>query len=195
MAVNRIDIGTFTIPISIKCGISNAEKVYGIDINKQFIETKANMAEIDTSRYNVVPSNCFAANFMHIGRDEIIPVAFNDTENDLIVSPAYFIFRVEESIVLSEYFYMVLSSNEFDRYAWFCTDSSVRGNLDWDRFCEIEIDLPPVNIQKKYADVYSAITKNAIFRTKIKNICPVLIKGSLEESLMFLENKVGKKCQ
>ena len=158
--MNRIDIGTFTIPISIKCGISNAEKVYGIDINKQIIETKANMAEIDTSRYNVIPSNCFAANFMHIGRDKIIPVAFNDTGNNLIVSPAYFTFKVDTSIILPEYFYIVMNSSEFDRYAWFCSDSSIRGNLDWDRFCEIEIELPPIAIQQKYVDVYNSLLQN-----------------------------------
>ena len=179
--MNKTKIGKFAVPIAIKCGIPNAKNVFGVDINKQFIETKANMSEIDTSRYNIVPSNCFAANFMHIGRDEIIPVALNNTSNDLIVSPAYFVFNVDETIILPKYFYMVMSSSEFDRYAWFCTDSSVRGNLDWDRFCEIEIDLPSILIQQKYADVYSAIVNNANLRARLKDICPVLIRGALEE--------------
>jgi type I restriction enzyme S subunit len=155
-----MNIGNFMNPISIKCGIPRAKNVYGIDINKQFIKTKANISEIDTSRYNIVPPNSYAANFMHIGRDKIIPVALNNTMNDMIVSPAYFIFEVDTKFILPEYFYMVMSSSEFDRYAWFCTDSSVRGNLDWDRFCEIEIELPSILIQQKYVDVYNALSQN-----------------------------------
>ena len=65
-----------------------------------------------------------------------------------------------EDLIFSEYFYVIMCSPEFDRYAWFCTDSSIRGNLDWDRFCEIEIDLPPLPVQQKYVDVYKAILLN-----------------------------------
>ena len=182
MEIKKIKIGSFANLISKKCNVPDAKNVYGIDINKQFIATKANMSEIDTSRYNVVPPDSFAANFMHIGRDEIIPVALNSTVYDLIVSPAYFVFEVTKSIILSKYFYMIMSSSEFDRYAWFCTDSSVRGNLDWDRFCEIEVTLPSIPVQEKYADVYNAITRNANLRARASNICPVLVKGALGDS-------------
>jgi len=176
-----MNIGNFVNPISIKCGIPCADNVYGIDINKQFIKTKANMNEIDTSRYNIVPPNCYAANFMHIGRDKIIPVALNNTMNNLIVSPAYFIFEVDKAIVLPEYFYMMMSSSEFDRYAWFCTDSSVRGNLDWDIFCEIEIDLPPILIQQKYVDVYNALLANQqAYENSLENL-NIAIAANIEE--------------
>ena len=115
----------------------------------------------DTTDYLVVRPGHFAFNLMHVGRDEKIPVALNDTEDDIVVSPAYFVFRVSsEEVISREYLYIAMSSPEFDRYAWFCTDSSIRGNLDWDRFCEIEMDLPSLPIQQKYADVYNAMVAN-----------------------------------
>ena len=160
MALSKVKMGSFVEPVDIRCKQSNNAEVYGIDINKRFISTRAKMDGIDTAKYRIVPRECFAANFMHIGRDEKIPVTFNDTNDEIIVSPAYFIFKADTSVILNEYFYMLMNSNEFDRYAWFCTDSSIRGNLDWDRFCDIEIDLPPLPIQQKYVNVYNAMVKN-----------------------------------
>jgi len=159
MGLNNLKIGSFVDPVSMKCGIKQCEIVSGINILKQFMPSRNFGA--DTSNYLVVPPGGFAFNLMHVGRDEKIPVALNDTKDDVIVSPAYFVFRVsDEESILKEYFYIVMSSPEFDRYAWFCTDSSIRGNLDWDRFCEITLDLPPLPIQQKYVDVYKAMVAN-----------------------------------
>ena len=58
------------------------------------------------------------------------------------------------------YFFMIFLSKEKDRLGWFYSDSSIRSNLDWDRFCEIELNLPPISIQQKYVDVYNAMLAN-----------------------------------
>jgi type I restriction enzyme S subunit len=174
-------IGDLVEQLSIKCGITNCESVSGVNIDKRFIPSKNVGA--DTSNYLIVPDGCFAFNLMHVGRDEKIPVAMNDTGEDVIVSSAYFVFRVcDEAVLYKEYFYMLMSTTEFDRYAWFCTDSSVRGNLDWGTFCDIEINLPKISIQKKFADTFMAIMRNENYRTQIGNVAPILIKGSLEEA-------------
>lgn len=159
MGLTKYKIGEFVEPVSIKCGIANFENVMGINIDKQFIPSR-NVGK-DTSNYSVVPPNCFAFNLMHVGRDKKIPVALNNTNEELVVSPAYFVFRIsKENVILKEYFYMIMSSPGFDRYAWFCTDSSIRGNLDWNRFCDIEINLPPIEIQQKYVNVFNAMQEN-----------------------------------
>ena len=159
MGLSKQKIRSFVEPVSIKCGLQQCETVSGINIYKQFMPSRNFGA--DTSNYSIVPPGCFAFNLMHVGRDEKIPVALNDTNQDIIVSPAYFVFKVsDEEIVKKEYLNIVMSSPEFDRYAWFCTDSSIRGNLDWERFCEIEIELPPTHVQNKYVNVYSAILNN-----------------------------------
>ena len=159
MRSNRVKIGSFVEPVSQKCGIAQCDTVSGINIFKRFMPSR-NFGT-DTSDYLVVPPGHFAFNLMHVGRDERIPVAFNDSDTAVIVSPAYFVFKVsEQEVVCGEYLYVLMSSPEFDRYAWFCTDSSIRGNLDWDRFCEIEIEVPPCPIQQKYVAVYRAMLAN-----------------------------------
>ena len=55
---------------------------------------------------------------------------------------------------------MLFLSKEKDRMGWFYSDSSIRSNLDWDRFCEMELSLPPIDVQKKYVDIYLAMLAN-----------------------------------
>lgn len=152
-------IGEFVEPVSVECGIQECPTVAGISIDKEFIPSR-NVGE-DTSGYLFVPPDCFSFNPMHVGRDEKIPVALNNTEHNIVVSPAYSVFRVTGgTTILKEYLYMLMSSPEFDRFAWFCTDSSIRGNLEWPRFCDIELELPPIGIQQKYVDIYMGMQTN-----------------------------------
>lgn len=46
-------------------------------------------------------------------------------------------------------------STESDRYAWFISDSSVRGGLELSRFFEIEIPLPPIDVQQYIVNIYT----------------------------------------
>lgn len=113
MGLTKYKIGDFVSPVSIKCGDPNYDDVSGINIDKQFMPSR--YVGADTSKYAVVPPKCFAFNLMHVGRDEKIPVALNNTDHDLVVSPAYFVFEIiDENIILPSYFYIFMSSPEFD---------------------------------------------------------------------------------
>ncbi len=159
MGLTKYQIGQLVEPISIKCGIPKCDYVSGVNIFKKFMPSRNVGA--DTSKYLIVPPGGFAFNLMHVGRDGKIPVAMNDTETDIVVSGAYFVFRViNENIMLKEYLYILMTSPEFDRYAAYCTDASVRDGLDWSRFCEFDVNLPSVEIQKKYVAVYNAMLAN-----------------------------------
>lgn len=155
----KYKIGSLIEQVKIKSGNPNHPNVSGINILKQFMPSKNIGA--DTSKYLVVPHNNFACNLMHVGRDERIPIAINADNNEIVVSAAYFVFQIAKTeIILPEYLNMIFQSEEFDRFAWFCTDASIRGNLEWSRFCDIDIDLPPLEIQKKYVVVYKALLAN-----------------------------------
>ena len=120
---------------------------------------------------------------MHIGRDVKIPIAFNDNNDSIIVSPAYLIFCIineKQEQLLPEYLLLVFQRYEFDRYCWFATDSSIRGNLQINRFYEIEIPLPPIEIQKSIAAVAHCLQESRRIvqesRELMKNICPALVQ-------------------
>jgi len=160
MALSRL--GDWIAPINDKCNISNLSiyDVSGINKDKEFFSPTIQVGQ-DTSNYKIVPPNCFACNLMHVGRDIAIPIALNKSNKNVVVSPAYSVFYITNNkLLLNEYLYMVFKKIDFDRYAAFCTDSSVRDGLEWNRFLEIEVEIPPIEVQQKVVDVYLAMVAN-----------------------------------
>lgn len=134
---------------------------YGINIKKEFMPTVANTEGLDETKYKVVRKNRFVYSGMQTGRDECIRVSMYNGDAPILVSPAYTMFEVVATKVVNPlYFFIKFLSNEMDRYGAFCSDGSIRSNLDWDVFCDIELELPPLPIQQKYVDVYNAMLEN-----------------------------------
>ena len=162
MALNKIKLGKYIQLFSEQCNIPNLEKddVSGINREKEFF-APTNQIGQDTSKYQIVPPEHFACNLMHVGRDVVLPIAYNHTETNKIVSPAYHVFKfIENEELSSEYFFLFLKSTERDRYFWFNTDSSIRDGMSWDDFIDVDIELPPLEIQQKYVDIYNAMLAN-----------------------------------
>lgn len=166
---------------------------YGININKEFMPTVANTDGLDESKYKVVRKNRFVYSGMQTGRDECIRISMYNGDDPIIVSPAYTTFEVAAtSIIIPEYFFMFFLSHERDRLGWFYSDSSIRSNLDWDRFCDIDINLPSIDIQQKYVNIYKAmLTNQQAYETgleDLKLVCDAYIED-LKRSLPL--KKIG----
>ena len=181
--VKHCRLGDLIIESDLKNTDMSVSFVNGVNKEKSFIPTVA--AGEDLTKYKIVQKNQFACNLMHIGRDVSIPVAMNTSDKQLIVSPAYIVFSINSDKVLSEYAQLWLSRNETGRYAWFLCDSSVRSGMEKDKFFDIEIPLPSIDIQQDIVNIYNVYIERQRIATelkqKIKTLCPLLIKGSLEE--------------
>ena len=145
---------------------------YGLNINKEFMPTWANTEGLDESKYKVVRKKRFVFSGMQTGRDECIRISMYNGEEPIIVSPAYTTFEVtREDIVIPEYFFMLFLSKEKDRFGAFCSDGSIRSNLDWERFVDFDITLPSIEQQRKYVDVYLALQNNlAAYQSKVEEL-------------------------
>jgi len=134
---------------------------YGININKEFIPTVANTDEIEPAKYKILKKNRFVFSGMQTGRDQCIRIGLYTESKPVIVSPAYTTFEItRRDLIIPEYFFMLFLSKEMDRLGWFLSDSSVRSNLDWPRFCSIRLQLPPLPNQQKAVDAYNALKAN-----------------------------------
>lgn len=138
------------------------KRLLGINISKNYMPSVANQSGLDLSKYKIVRKDRFACNIMHVGRDERLPIALYVDNEIGIVSPAYVTFEIiDTDALLPEYLMMIFQGEEFDRFTWFVSDSSVRGGLEWERFCEIEIPMPDdIDDQRKYVAVYSQLINN-----------------------------------
>ena len=159
--------------------------VHGINITKQFMPSVADTNGIDLKKYKLVKKNQFAFSGMQTGRDECIRIALNKNDTPVIISPAYTVFEVKDKSMLEEYIMMWFSRKESDRRGWFMSDSSIRSNLDLDRFYEIQIPVPDEKTQKSIVEIFNVYTTrrniNEQLKTQIKDICPILIQGSMQE--------------
>ena len=159
--------------------------VHGINITKQFMPSVADVNGVDLKKYKLVKKGQFAFSGMQTGRDECIRIALNKNDQAVIISPAYSVFECKNKTVLEEYIMMWFSRKESDRRGWFMSDSSIRSNLDLDRFYETKLPVPDEKKQQAIVDIFNVYTDrrniNEQLKEKIKMICPILIRGSLEE--------------
>ena len=131
--------------------------VIGINRDKTFMPTVANLDGVDMAKYKIVSKGVFVFSGMQTGRDICIRIGLYDKDQPALISPAYTTFFInKENDVLPEYFFMYFNRDESDRYGWFISDSSVRANLDWPRFLDIEIPLPSVAEQQKVVNAWRA---------------------------------------
>jgi type I restriction enzyme S subunit len=136
-----------------------AENLKGININKYFMPSVANIIGTDLSKYKIVQKNQFSCNRMHVGRDYRLPIAVSSFDYDIIVSPAYDVFEIKDiTKLLPEYLMMWFLRSEFDRNSWFYTDSDVRGRLGWQDFCAMQLPIPSLEKQREIVKEYQTIT-------------------------------------
>ncbi|MDK2771799.1 MAG: restriction endonuclease subunit S [Flavobacterium sp.] len=165
----------------------------GINVNKVFMPSKANTTETNLAKYKIIQKEQFAYSAMQVGRDETVRVVLYSNDEPAIISPAYHVFEVKkESKILPEFLMLWFYRPEFNRYGWFISDSSVRASLEWERFIEIEIPVPDIEIQEAIVTIYHTLEArkriNEQLKASIKPICPVLMRGVVQNELMANAN-------
>ena len=160
MRSNYRKIGDFIRPVKVKNRELKYSELLGINIDKFFMPSVANVVGTDMTNYKIVEPGQFACNRMHVGRDYRIPVALSREKDPFIVSPAYDVFEITRPSELDTDFLMMwFSRKEYDRNAWFFTDADVRGGLSWDAFCSIGIPIPSIEKQHEIVAEYQAVQK------------------------------------
>ena len=160
MALTKYKIGDLIEVVDERNNLGIRE-FFGININKEFMPTAANTEGLDETKYKVIRKNRFVFSGMQTGRDECIRISMYTKQNPILVSPAYTTFEVVATdVVLPMYFFLCFLSHEKDRFGAFLSDGSIRSNLDWPVFCDIQLNIPPLEIQKKYVDIYNAMVSN-----------------------------------
>lgn len=169
---------------------SITDRVLGINIDKFFMPSVANVIGTDLSKYKLITKGKFACNPMHVGRDERLPVALYDEEEPAIVSPAYFMFEVVDNSILNEdYLMMWFRRQEFDRICWLHTDGSVRGGITWDDICRLELPIPPIEKQLEIVNSYKAITERIALKQKINDNLEETAQSLFQEQFAAFYNE------
>lgn len=139
----------------------NADAVVGISTQKKMISTKADLDGVKLTSYKLLPPGYFAYVPDTSRRGDKMSLCFNNTKDTYIVSSISVVFYINNEDELNpDYLFMYFNRPEFDRYARFNSWGSARETFDWSEMCDIEIELPPIEIQRKFAAVYVSMLEN-----------------------------------
>lgn len=167
--------------------VYSLDAVRGISIEKRFIYTKANMEGVSLKPYAVVKPDEFAYVTVTSRNGEKISLARNDSDETYICSSSYIVFKVDDTnTLLPAYLSMLFERSEFNRYSRFNSWGSARETFDWEEMKNVLIPIPNIEIQQDIVNIFEAYnTRRDIsekFKAQIKDICPIFIKGSIEEA-------------
>lgn len=173
-------IGKYLHEENVRNNDNKLNNVLGVSKDKVFIPTVANLMGIDLDNYKVVNPNWFAySNRINIGS---IALRYKSA---CLVSPSYTVFSIDEQKINPEYFALWLQREEFLHFAFFYSMGTVKDELDVEELGQMEIPIPSLNVQESIVNIYKVYTErkriNEQLKQQIKDICPILIKGSLEE--------------
>ena len=157
----------------------------GVNVDHVFTEPKR-VAE-DVENGNIVRTGQFAFNKVMKSHNTKLPIALRDGP-DCVVSNSYQVFKIKnKEKILPKYLMLWMNRAETQRYAGFISFGTTRDIFSFEDLGEISIPLPNIDIQKNIVDIYQVYeTRKAIneqLKAQIKAICPVLIRGSLAESM------------
>ena len=174
-------IGDFIAQSKEKNTDGNITLEQGINIDKKFItpqRSNNNLNGRQIVRTGQI-SYCTQLN------NENVAVALR-TGPDCVVSAVYdVIYILDETKLLPEYLMMWLSRSEFGRFVYWASQGTSYEFLSYENLAGYKIPVPDIAVQRNIVKIYNSyIQRKAInekLKAQIRDICPILIKGSLEE--------------
>lgn len=183
--VNSEPIGPYIIRQDIRNGPNGTKNVKGVSTSKEFREPTSKVNRNDLANYKVVkPRQISFVQTTH--NEKVFCNAFNNTNEDIVVTSVNEVFYTNEKFLLPEYLVMFFNRSEFDRYARFHSWGSARETFTWDDLIKVKIPIVDIKKQKSIVNIYTVYKErkeiNERLKEQIKNISSILIKGSIEEA-------------
>lgn len=161
------------------------DRVMGLSTKKEFREAQNRVNRDELGNYKIVKPQEIA--FVPTTDTwKVLAFAVNTFGEDIVVSPVYEVFCVDVSNLIPEYLAMWLTRKEFDRYARYHSWGSARENFSFEDMCNVEIPIPDIQTQQYIVNIFNAYQLrkeiNKQLLAQIKDLCPILIKGSIDEA-------------
>lgn len=161
------------------------KNVKGVSTSKEFKEPTSKVNRKELSSYKIVhPGDISFVQTTH--NEKVFANALNDTNKDIVVTSVNEVFKTDKNYLLPEYLVMFFNRKEFDRYARFHSWGSAREIFTWNDLIKVKIPIPNIEIQKDIVNIYNSFVLrkkiNEELKNKLKELCPILIKGSIEEA-------------
>ncbi len=139
--------------------------VRGISVDKVFAPTKANLEGVSLTSYKIVKPKGFAYVPDTSRRGDKIALAFNNSNEQYLISSIYTTFNTCGEYIIPEYLYIWFARPDFNRFARFNSWGSARETLSWNTFCDIKIPMPykngepDIERQQEIVDIWQGLRR------------------------------------
>lgn len=180
-----VAIGDYITQKKEKNSDNYISEVWGVSTTRQFVEASSSVDKNNLSNYKIVEYGDIA--YVPTTHLKVYAIAISDKESPFVVSPIYEVFSVKDKNILdSEYLFLWLCRDETIRYAFYNSWGSARENFVFDDMCTVKIPIPPIDIQHEIVNIHKCYIERqriaSLLKEKMNNLCPVLIKGSLQNN-------------
>lgn len=170
MKSNYRKLGEYIREINIRNSELIDAELLGVSVSKEFMPSIANTVGTDFSKYKIVKRHQFTYIPDTSRRGDKIGIALLEYKNIALVSQAYTVFEIiDTDELLPEYLMMWFRRPEFDRYARFKSEGSVREIFSWNEMCNVELPIPTIEKQRKIVEQYNQINKAIQIKESINN--------------------------
>ena len=176
-------IGPYLQPVDERNSSLTVRLSQGISTEKKFTDSKQ-VAE-DKKNAKIVRPGQFAYNRATTRNGDKISIALREGE-PCVVSSAYQVFEVADKSRLDPHYLMLwFTRSEFDRYARYHSKGSAHEFFEYADMEDVEFPIPTLEEQECVSSIYKTYVKRMelknVLEGMIRSLCPILIKGSLEE--------------
>lgn len=174
-------IGDYITPYNEKNTDGSITLEQGINIEKRFIAPQRSNSNLQGRK--IVRHGQFA--YCTQLNNANVAIAYRDGY-DCVVSSVYDVFEItRKDELLPEYLLMWLIRPEFGRYVYWASEGSAYEFLNYNNLANYKMPIPCIEVQKAIAEMYAVYNErkkiNEQLKVQIKDICPILIRGSLED--------------
>ena len=179
-------IGEYIVESSTKNSNNKIKEVRSVSVTKEFKLTNAKVNKNELRNYLIVRPKEIAF-VQTTGNEKVLAFAYNDYDYPVVVSSVDKVFGSKDEDTLDlQYLSLFLSRKEFDRYARFNSWGSAREVFTMDDMNDVEIPIPDISVQREIVNIHKCYVERQriaeALKEQLKNICPVLIRGSLLEN-------------
>lgn len=177
-------IGDYILESNVKNSDNKIKEVRSVSVTKEFKLTNAKVNKNELSSYLVVRPKEIAF-VQTTGNEKVLAFAYNDQDYPVVVSSVDKVFKSKDENALDlQFLSLYLSRKEFDRYARFNSWGSAREVFTMDDMNDVEIPIPDIYVQREIVNIHKCYIERQRIASQLKeqlnNLCPILIKGSLQ---------------
>lgn len=177
-------IGNYILESNVKNSDNKIKEVRSVSVTKEFKLTNAKVNKNELSNYLVVRPKEIAF-VQTTGNEKVLAFAYNDQDYPVVVSSVDKVFKSQDENTLDlQFLSLYLSRKEFDRYARFNSWGSAREVFTMDDMNDVAIPIPDISVQREIVNIHRCYIERqriaAQLKEQLNNLCPILIKGSLQ---------------